>query len=56
MHLLFNYVNTLNSVRVAKYNKNKFQNLQDFKKNREGLVKFQFKLGHVEEQLFRELF
>ena len=38
--------------RVAKYNKNEFQNLQDLKETREGLVKFQFKVGYVEEQLF----
>ena len=31
--------------------KNEFQNLQDIK-TREGLAKFQCKLGYVEEQLF----
>ena len=38
--------------RVVKYNKNEFQNLQDLKETREGLVKFQFKVGYVEEELF----
>ena len=33
-------------------NKNEFQNLQDLKETGEGLVKFQFKLGYVEKQLF----
>ena len=33
------------------HHKNEFQNLQDLKTG-EGLAKFQFKLGYVEEQLF----
>ena len=47
-----NDVNTLYSLRVAKYNKNEFQNFQDLKESRKGLVKFQFKFGYVEEHLF----
>ena len=47
-----NDVSTLYLLQVAKYNKNEFQNLQDLKETREGLFKFQFKLGYVEEQLF----
>ena len=39
-------------LRAAKYNKDEFQNLQDLKETSEGLVKFQFKLGYVEEQFF----
>ena len=46
-----NDVITVYSLRVAKYNKNEFQNLQDLKGTGDGLVKFQFKLGYVEEQL-----
>ena len=45
-------VNTLYSILVAKYDKNTSQNLQDLKETGEGLVKFQFKLSYVEEQLF----
>ena len=45
-------MNTLYSLPIARYNKNEFQNLQDLKESGEGLVKFQFKLGFVEEQLF----
>ena len=44
-----NDVITVYSLRVAKYNKNEFQNLQDLKETGDGLVKFQFKLGYVEE-------
>ena len=51
--LNINDVNTLYSLRVAKYNSNeKFKNLPDLKETGEGLVKFQVKLGYVEEQLF----
>ena len=42
-------MNTLYSLRVAEYNKNEFQSLQDLK-NRRVFVKFQFNLGYVEEQ------
>ena len=45
-------LNILYSLQVTKYNKNKFQNLQDSKEPGEGLVKFQFKLGYVEGKLF----
>ena len=45
-------VNTLYSLRGAKYNKNSFQNLQDLKETGEGLVMFKFKLGYIEKQLF----
>ena len=38
--LNINDVNTLHSLRVAKYNKNKLQNLQDFIETEEGSVKF----------------
>ena len=44
--------NALHPLRVVKCNKNEFQNLQGLKETGEGLVKFQFKLGCVEEQLF----
>ena len=50
--LNINIMNTLYSLRVAKYNKNELQNLQDFKESGEGLVRFQFKIGYVEQQLF----
>ena len=50
--LNINNMNTLYSLRVAKYNKNELQNLQDFKESGEGLVRFQFKIGYVEQQLF----
>lgn len=50
--LNINDVNALYSLRVAKNNNNEFQNLQDFKKNGEGLVKFQFKFGYAEEYFF----
>ena len=50
--LNINDVNTLYSLRVAKDNKNEFKNLQYFKETGGGLVKFQFKFGYVEEQLF----
>ena len=50
--LNINDANTLYSLRVAKYNKNEFQNLQDLEEKGEGLVRFQFKHGYVEEQLF----
>ena len=43
---------TLYSLRVAKYNKNEFQNLQDLKENGGGLVMLKYKLGYVEDQLF----
>ena len=45
-------MNTLYSLGVAKYNKNELQNLPDFKESGEGLVRFQFKIGYVEQQLF----
>ena len=45
-------MNTSYLLRVAKYNKNGFQNLQDLKETGEDLVKFQFKFGYDEEQLF----
>lgn len=45
-------VNKLYSLRVANNNKNEFQNLQDLKETGQGLVKFQFKLDYVEDQLF----
>ena len=41
-------VNTLYSLRVAKYNKNEFLDFQNLKETGEGLAKFQFKLGYVE--------
>ena len=50
--LNINDVNIFYSLRVANYNKNEFQNLKDLKETGEVLVKFQFKLGFVEEQLF----
>ena len=50
--LYINDVNTSYSLRVAKYNKNEYQNLQDLKETVKGLVKFQFKLGYINEQLF----
>ena len=50
--LNINDVNAFYSLQVAKYSKNEFQNLQDLKEMGKGLVKFQFKLGCVEEQLF----
>ena len=50
--LNINNVNTLNSLRAAKYNKYEIQSLQDLKETAVGLLKFQFKLGYVEEQLF----
>ena len=43
--LYINDVNTLYSLRVTKYSKNEFQNLQNLKETGESLVKFQFKLG-----------
>ena len=43
--LHINDVNTLYSLRVAKDNKNEFQNLQELKETGEGVVKFQFKLA-----------
>ena len=49
-------LNTLYSLRVGKYNKIEFLNLQDLKETVEGLAKFQFKLGYVEEQLFVAVF
>ena len=49
-------LNTLYSQRVGKYNKIEFLNLQDLKETVEGLAKFQFKLGYVEEQLFVAVF
>ena len=48
--LNINDFNTLYSLRVTKCNKN--ENLLDLKETGEGLVKFQLKLGYVEEQLF----
>ena len=42
--LHINDVNTLYSLRVAKDNKNEFQNFQELKETGKGLVKFQFKL------------
>ena len=45
-------VNTLHSQRVAKYNKTESQNLRDLKQTAKGLLKFQFKLGYIEEHLF----
>ena len=48
--LNFNDVNALYSLRIEKYNKNEF--LQDLKETGQSLVKFHFKLGYVEEQLF----
>ena len=50
--LYINDANTSYSLRVAKYNKNEIQNLQDLKDTVKGLVKFQFKLGYINEQLF----
>ena len=50
--LYINDVNTSYSLRVAKYNKNEIQNLQYLKDTVKGLVKFQFKLGYINEQLF----
>ena len=50
--LNINNVNALYSLKVAKYNKNELQNLQGLKESGEDLVKFQFKLGYVEEQFF----
>ena len=50
--LNINDVNTLYSLRVAKYNKNEFQNLWDLNENGAGLVKFRFPLGYIEEHLF----
>ena len=50
--LYINDVNTSYSLRVAKYNKNEYQNLQDLKETVKDLVKFQFKLGYINEQLF----
>ena len=50
--LNINDLNTLYSLRVAKYNKIEFLNLQYLKVTEEGLAKFQFKLSYVEEQLF----
>ena len=47
-----NDVSILYSLRVEKYNKNEFQNLQDLKETGKSLVMFKFKLGYVEEQLF----
>ena len=43
---------TLYSLRAAKYKKYEFQSLLDFKETGDGLVKFQFKLGYAEAQLF----
>ena len=54
--IIINDVNTLYFLRVAKYSKNEFHNLQDLKETAEVLVKFQFKLGYVEEQLFLAVF
>ena len=48
-------VNIPYSLRVAKYNKDELQNLQDSKEIGKGLVKFQFKLGYV-EAMFKQLF
>ena len=39
-------------MRVVKYNKNEFQNLQDLKETGQGLTMFKYKLGYVEGQLF----
>ena len=50
--LNINNMITLYSLQVAKYNKNELQNLQDLKESGEGLVRFQFKIGYVEQQLF----
>ena len=47
--LNINDVNTLYSLRVAKYNKNEFQNSQDLKEIAEGLVKFQFKVSFMKK-------
>ena len=47
-----NDVNTLYSLWVAKYIKNEFQNLQDLEEAEDSLLKFQFKFGYVEEQVF----
>ena len=44
-----NDVSILYSLRVEKYNKNEFQNLQDLKETGKSLVMFKFKLGYVEE-------
>ena len=50
--LNINNMNTLYSLQVAKYNKNELNNLQDLKEFGEGLVRFQFKISYVEQQLF----
>ena len=42
--LNINDVNTSYSLKVAKYNKHEFQNLQDLKETGEGLVKFSLNL------------
>ena len=49
--LNINDVNKLYSLPEAKYSKNPFQNLQDLNETKEGLLKFQFKVGYIEEQL-----
>ena len=48
-------VNIPYSLRVAKYNKDELQNLQDSKEIGKDLVNFQFKLGYV-EAMFKQLF
>lgn len=48
-------VNISYSLRVAKYDKDELQNLQDSKEIGKGLVKFQFKPGYF-EAMFKQLF